>query len=81
MLNDDANFKMALLSANNASAEFVKSLMTDIGKIISPDAKEEKSVGENMPALMKELENTIVTFDRKSVQQALAASDNEKLRI
>lgn len=84
MLNESLALKMALLSCPAIPGKNVKSLLDDILRITSPESvadKSDKMLDENMPALMKELENTIVTFDRKSVQRALLSDNNSKLSI
>ncbi len=83
-LNEDLSLKLALLGSASVTGESSKKLLKDIMKITSPEAAESDPsmlIDKNMPALMKELENTIVTFDRQSVQRALASDSNSKLKI
>ena len=81
LLNDDLNFKMALL-ASGLNDKGLNSLMQDISSTINPGAGSVKSeIDSKIPNLMKELENTIVVIDKESMRRAQAESRQEKLKL
>lgn len=81
LVNDTLAYNLALLGAG-ISGQGLKSVMGDISNIINPDAKSPEDVlDSNLPGLMKELENTIVTFDRESMRRIRADIKREKMTI
>ncbi len=85
MLNDRLNYKLALLSCASAAPDLFKTLNSEINSIIAPEAAANEITQELLDAksmaLMKQLENTIVTFDRGSLSGAQKSSDRERMRI
>ena len=82
LLNDDLEYKLALLSASTGNAELVKALTEDITKITTPEAESaDKIIDENTSALMNELQNTIVTFDRESLRHIRKQRQKDKMQL
>lgn len=83
ILNDRlaAKLSMVPLAANNK--ELFTKLQEEIDDIIAPDRDktDKNKLDERQLGLMKELENTIVTFDRESVRDAAARSETERMKI
>jgi len=81
-LNDNLGFKLAMLSSGVVTGEGARKLILEVSNIINPESEVINSQSErNLPVLMKELENTIVTFNKESYRQAKAAAESEKMRI
>lgn len=83
MLNDTLALKLSVLtSAGAMSADSRSKLLADIQGIITPDFKDpQESIDEKLPALMKELENTIITFDRDSMRRIRREIKDEKMQV
>jgi len=85
MLNDRLNHKMALLSCATGAPELFKKLNADINSIIAPEAAgaelSQDILDKHAISLMKQLENTIVTFDRDSLNSAKKSSNRERMRV
>lgn len=85
MLNDRLNYRLALLPSVVSNKKTFMQLNAEINEIIAPEsaglALTQEILDEKSLALMKQLENTIVTFDRGSLNQARQSSMNERMRV
>lgn len=83
LLNDSLAFKLAMFTnASSMTGEARNKLTREIQFAITPDFENpQDEIDKKMPALMKELENTIVTFDRESMRSIQRDIKNEKMRI
>jgi aspartokinase-like uncharacterized kinase len=83
LLNDSLALKFAVLTnAGTMTADARGKLLADIQGIITPDFKDpQESIDEKLPALMKELENTIITFDRDSMRRIRREIKDEKMQV
>lgn len=70
--NDLLQYKqlMALASAPFNNAEQTNKLLKAYKNMLLPEFSKDKYEGENMSALMNELENTIVVIDKDSIKNA-----------
>lgn len=82
LLNDTLALKLALISNGSLTREGLKQVLEEVNGIIFPGLSSKKHiVSKETQDLMKELEDTIVIFERKSLEEAKRSGRKRKMSI